>query len=474
MTHRQHEVATFAAKVVSTREFRSLLGSLFLGALKEWGDRGKVGATIARHAARIIARRQAEGKKTTAGGGLQDLLRDPAVLESIMDSLPQWFDALADAAVAMAASLENAPREQQRAFIEALTVSMDSGRIGTVLSSLARTVDALHKSDPTIVTDKAIPLMERVLAEIDFGELQAILNHAESDVRAFGIRLNDLLFTYPAKLILLLSAVPGMANHLLHYLADLARRFNDLPADILTDLILSFFKAVDAKSTGQLLHNLAELIRQVHTGSALIGDAGTPLFPVELARKATAVLAETDRERLFKAGKAIVEGQEALVNAWYDAAGNDPAFPGLSLRHTMIRRNANIRMLQRRMDLLEDADGQETAIAAGLSEWGASEFAELVNSVCRMANQLHQHSPDTLPHIVAECVNALDLYEIEESAQWIARDLSKPLRPVIQAILPTIVREAIDCLEKDTGENGEQIEDMRQTLRRFILQQEAP
>ena len=457
--------AVFVAKVVKTREFKDFLNSLLSGTLNRWGGKNDVKSELAKHARRIIERRLAKSGGDTVKHDL---------IEYIRVQLPVLLNSLLDITDGMAASLKNTSEEQQKAFFNDIFASFDSNKTGDILTSLAVTIDRLHKNNPTLFADKTIQILKQVLANIDFGELKTVFDNSENDLKALITKFNDLLFEYPAKLILMLSFVPGMSNYLFFFIEDLLKKFNALPADILTDLLISFFKEVDGETAGKLLNNLAEFIRQVHTGSALTGDAGTPKFSIELARKTRTVLKQMDTELIFKAGNAIVDGKEALASSLCEAAGENPEFTGLALKHLVVKKNAKNRITKQKIELLLEMSPEDAAaaISAGLSEWNAYDFAELINSACATANTLHQYSPDALKNIVTEFVNTLDLYEIEESVTWISHDLTQTFKPVIQTVLPVVLKDVINCLVTDTNDNSEQIMQMRTLLRQFIMNEE--
>ncbi|MCP3955030.1 MAG: hypothetical protein GY697_22845 [Desulfobacterales bacterium] len=467
-------LADFAAKAAKTPEIRHLLKSLLSGALHGWCQKGIIRPELARQAGRILARQPVKSGAPAGHPDLVDLLQHPEVVAYIRNQLPVLTSRLLELVDLVTASFENADQAQQKALFNQLGDAFDADKTGRILASLAGTLDRLHKNEPTLFADKTIQILKQVLAQLDFGELKRVFANSESDLIALGKKFNDLLFEYPAKLILMLSFIPGISNHLLVYGEDLLIRFNALPADILADLLISFFKETDARTAGQLINNLAEFIHQVHTGSALTGDGGLPQFSVELARKTRTALEAVDTELLFKAANALVDGHEALLTALYDAAGEDPEFPAFALKHRVARTNAKNRLARQKLDLFENLSEAEAAaaISAGLSEWNAYEFAELINAACAAANNLQQQSPDVVKHIVTEFVNTLDLYEIEETATWLSRDLTQTFQPVLQTVLPVVIKDVISCLTTENDANGDEITEMRTRLRQFIMNED--
>ncbi|MCP4118939.1 MAG: hypothetical protein GY737_26790 [Desulfobacteraceae bacterium] len=459
---------------MKTREARNILDSTVTDFFDKWAEKGEIQSEFAKHAKRIFQRRLAQLEDRHNDQELMDLLQSPDVMEYIGKKLPESMNSMVEIVHLMAVSLVTYPEEKQLEFINDIFASLNADKIAGILTSLARTIDTLHKNNPTIIADNLVSILRDFLENIDLGEIKSLSENSKKELRSLITQTNDLLFEFPAKLILVLSFIPGISNNLLFFLKDLLKRFNALPADILTDLLISFFKEVDGKTVGKLINNLAEFIRQVHTGSALIGDPGSPRFSTEFARKTGTILNEVNPELVFKAGNALVDGKEALLKSMYDAAWEDPQFAELALKQLMAVRNSRNRLAQRKIELLDELGEEEAAgaIATASSEWNADEFAELINSGCSLANRLHDHSPDLLKNRVEEFVDTLDLYEIEETVAWVSRDLTETFKPVLQTVVPVVAKDLIECLASGNNGNEEQITAMRKTLRRFIMDEE--
>lgn len=463
--------AVFATEVMKTREARNILDSTVTDFFNKWGEKGDIQSEFAKHAKRIIQRRLTQSGDRRKDQELMALLQNPDVMDYIGKQLPGLLNSLVEIIHLMAVSLENTPEEKQLEFLNDIFASINAGKLAGILTSLAKTVDTLHRNNPTIIADNLVAILGQFLEHIDLGEIKVLSENSKKDLQSLITKTNDLLFEFPAKLILVLSFIPGLSNNLLFFLEDLVKRFNALPADILTDLLISFFKEVDGKTVGTLLNNLTEFVRQVHTGSALIGDPGSPRFSIEFARKTGTILNELDPELFFKAGNALIDGKEALLKAMYDTACEDPKFAERALKQMMAVRNSKNRVTQKKMDLLDELGDEDAAaaFAAASSEWNGYEFAELINSASSMANRLHESSPDIIKNLVTEFVDTLDLYEIEESVTWISRDLTETIKPVLQTVVPVIVNDLIQCLASGNNGNEEPITAMRKSLRRFIM-----
>jgi len=79
-----------------------------------------------------------------------------------------------------------------------------------------------------------------------------------------------------------------------------------------------------------------------------------------------------------------------------------------------------------------------------------------------------------LKTLVAEYVNSLDSYELEESLSWMIKDLGAAIRPVFRLAAPHVIQEVCGFFNPGESDDGYD-EDMikaRDLLRQFILNKE--
>ena len=55
--------------------------------------------------------------------------------------------------------------------------------------------------------------------------------------------------------------------------------------DLLADIVISFLKELDGAAVAELGNELTEIVRKIHTGSALLGEPGRSPAPRDLLRK---------------------------------------------------------------------------------------------------------------------------------------------------------------------------------------------
>ena len=83
-------------------------------------------------------------------------------------------------------------------------------------------------------------------------------------------------------------------------------------------------KEMDGKKFGRLVNEVSELIRKVHIGSSLIGEAGSPRFKTDVTPIIKDFISTLDPELIWKARVAFAEGAESINEALGEAADRNP------------------------------------------------------------------------------------------------------------------------------------------------------
>lgn len=474
--------AGYFAQILQTKEVMNAVDSGITEVINLW-EEGSTAKKFASKPAKWVLKKNFSNhtngpkKNDQKKEELLSLLKHPDVLEYISSILPIIFNNISEIIHAMVVSLENNPEEKQLEMISRFFSSFNTEKTGETLTSLARTLTLLHKNNPKLLTDTIILKLRTFLEHTDFSEFKNAFDHSKEDIDSILKGANDLAFEFPAKLVTLLSFLPGVSNHLLVFLEDIIKRFNDLPADILADILISFLKEMDGKTIGNFINNINEMIRQVHTGSALIGEAGVPQFSTELLKKSRIMVEQIDPVVMMKAQKAVLDGKEVLQKTFQQIAGENSELLTGSLEDLSAKNNSKIRLFIHKLETIEDLGEEDAAkaLATGISKWNGYDFAEVVNATSILLNSLNAHSPDVLKKSIDEFTATLDIDEISESVSWISGDVGSSLKPFIRATAPALIKEIIGCLSPDydeTDENNDQIDEAREMLRQFITGRE--
>lgn len=463
-------LAAFLAELLNTRECRTVLIDLALDTLDIWSGQGPKKKSMAKPLTwmirKTISREPESGAQTLA-----EVFGKPGAVELLLQLAPEITGLVLDVAHGLVQSFEDLPGPRKEQLLGEILTSLDGEKTGDTLSSLARSLQAIHGKSPTFFSDRLLPLLEGLLSRTDFGEISDALAGFKKDTENLIHGVLDLILSYPAKMISLLSFVPGGVNLLFFALKDLFAHINTMPPDILTDFMLVLFKKIDEKQIGRMINTASEMIRQIHTGSALIGEAGSPQFSMELGEKTRNLAQELDPVLLLKARKALIEGKDVLTGTLIRAALEQPDLLKLHLHQLALKRNASIRALKQKIEVIEElpeAEAEE-AITVGLSSWNAYDLSEVVNATCRMMNRIHKFKPEFFNSLVSEFVRSLDMFELTDFLAWFARDMGETVRPVVRTVAPHVIREVFSALTPEDDGNDEAIDEARNLMRRFIM-----
>ncbi|MFH2099962.1 MAG: hypothetical protein ABIJ95_10660, partial [Pseudomonadota bacterium] len=264
------------------------------------------------------------------------------------------------------------------------------------------------------------------------------------------------------------------ANTLAGSLVHLLERVNIMSPELITEVLLSLLKDVDGKAVGQLVNQLTEVARKIHTGSALLGPPGLPEFTAALTVKFMEIGAEIDPRLLWKGRQAMAEVAEARVKARIELLRARPELLKARLAEQHKVRNAFIRARRQNvalLDELEDPDLAE-AVAEGAVKIDAQELAETVNLWCAVLNRAREQRPDFVANMLFHFSNTADTQEMENTVQWLAKDLSEALRPIARAVLPTVISTVADWLSPEDDEHAPQVADCLTAWRELLSEQE--
>jgi len=347
--------------------------------------------------------------------------------------------------------------------------------IGKLITIAARTLTKVHESNPDFLARTFEPGFKKFIEGIDFGELRDLMDGSADDIAALVKMANDVAWLYPAKLVLTLSFIPDIVNGMLLIVKESVSRFNQTSPDIVADIVLSLVRKIDGRSAGKCFNELIELIRSIHTGSALIGDPGTPKFLQDISKLFQDAAEFVDGEVLAKARVALAEDREAISNATIDVLKENPDLWLKQLMRYADIINPGIRSKSYRMSALEELPEEDltAAVDNGISDLDMQEAAEVMNLFSTLFNRVHSLKPAILEKLATQFVNALDLYELKDAAGRMMTDLGESFRPAGRAILPHLIKAVCGIMEPADDEYEDDMAEVREMLRTVLAGEEA-
>lgn len=457
------------SKIIQTEEFEKILQTLIPVIVSHWAGKSLIRKIVSRPAKNHLL-------KTFAGsnGHGPSLLKDQDLTCSLIETIPPLLNVLVNSFHEALKTIETLPPDEKKEILGKMLSNLKTGETGEAITAATRIINEMHHINPTFFADQLQTSFESLIEHIDFGEIKDLLDNSASDAITFVKMLNDVMWHYPAKVLLLISLIPSMANIAVASLKDTVKRFNDISPDLITDISLSFLKEIDGRSIGEFINEVTELIRKLNTGSALLGEPGTPLFPRDLSRILEEALSAIDSELFWKARVAIAEGKESVNNTMLDALRDNPELLISRLDHLSSIRNSQVRATSHKMALIEKLPEQEVtdAISRGVSALDAQEVGEILNLMALLANRVRKLKPEIAPAVVRQFVDALDLSELQDTVKWIVDELGEAMRPLARVVVPQLLRGICAWLTPEEDDNKADVE-VALTGLRALLQDEA-
>jgi len=333
---------------------------------------------------------------------------------------------------------------------KAMAMSAD---MGTLLTTLARKVNAEQASK--ICNDKTRgEAIDAFLQNTDFGEVLEMIEGADPHVIESIRALNEQLWKYPAKVGTLTLMAIALTNTSIKGAREIIRPIEEqFSPDLLADLILSMIRDINGANAAKLTNTVFELIRRVHTGSLLIGKGGKPLFQKYLTGFLKDYFSAMDPELLKKVRICLAEDKESIANAKSEALDANPRIVLSVLSSLGKVKNSEVRGKARKLKVLEDIDraGFNAAVSESVSDLDTYEVAGLINTACRVLNQVHDAKPDIVGNLVGGIVDSMDSEQIRRTFQWLIPDLVEALRPLAPIIVPELIKGFNELVIQEDG-----------------------
>ena len=459
-----------ALRVGGSREFKELSGALFPRLLKRWAEDVPWRRMVARPISRAMGKSAADKVTLSLAPPLADALSDTEIVRLLADNIPFLANTAADGVSQFLAALSELPAEEKERLVGKVLSGLDYASVGEMLTTLARMVNDVHEKNPTFLSDRLIPALTAVIEKTDFGELDDFYFKSVKDIAALASALTDVLMRYPAKMVCLLGLLPGIANLLVAVANQSLGKANTLAADLIAELSLSLVNDVDGKAVGQLANEIFELIRKVHTGSALLGPPGRPELTTLLTKKLAETGSALDPGLLWKARRAITELKEARLAARTTLLRENPELFRERLREQPGMANAKIRAFRKSAELADELpdDFLGEAVEEGFRQIDAKSIADTVNVICRVANRVRDEKPRFLTDLVYQFTNAADHLEISKTVRWLMEDLETAAKPIGRAVTAPVIVGFTRMCAPDDDEFGEDMENALTALQHLV------
>jgi len=447
-------------ELASKAEFRAVATGIARRLLTDWSAHDPFNRLVAGRVEKWIIK----GLATLAEQHTEtpDHWEDPemvaAMAQGMAKDVPLLINAILGTAVRLSEGRQHLPPECRREIFQSTLKGMDAGLLGRWLTLQIRSFSNLTANPEGFAEALEHPI-RNLIASLDFGELKEALDGSEEAIVA-GVRMvNTTIWDYPAKFICLVSLLPTVANIVLRSARETLAPLHAQAPDVLADVIFSLMRSLNGKAAGELVNSLSEVVRQIHTGSALIGDQGLPQFGADLRILLADFVSALDPEVIVKVRTALAEDMETIRNTWTETMTERPDLFLASLRHAAERRNPRIRATRKEFDLLTDLPEEEVneAMSAGLADMDTQELGETINTALRLLNSLRRTHPEAVPRVLAGVAATIDTDELKKTTAWIFPSAVAAVKPLAAAVIPSVLRGLAELLTPEPGDDKDEM-----------------
>jgi hypothetical protein len=330
-------------------------------------------------------------------------------------------------------------------------ISADVGRLLTVW---AKKVNADHAADTTCTIGTRGDAIHSFLKNTDFGEIREMIEGSDPYVLKTLEAFNEHLWKYPAKVGTLVATIIPLINTLIRSFREILVPIEKaVGPDLLADIMLSIVKGINGADTAKLINSACEVIRRVHTGSLLLGKGGKPLFQIYLTDLLHDCMAEMDPELAKKIRIVFAQDREAIATAMSEVLTSNPEITLSYLASLGSVKTSDIKAQSRKLGVIEeiDHDGLKVALSESMSDLDTYEIAGLVNTVCRVANRIHDAKPDIVSNTLSGVVDSVDSEEMKKAFQWLVPDVVAAIKPLATTVMPLFINSLRDLISPDEG-----------------------
>jgi hypothetical protein len=472
---KEAEKNTALADILRTREVRQTLSDVLPDVLDVFAKESKIGKLILKQVGNFLKKRLARPQDISGDNELRRLFEDQQFIKNISEPLPDMMNGFFDIVGTLARTIEEMPAAEKKKLFNDVIAKISIGQTGALINWGCRNINSIHKEDPEFFANVLEPGFQKWVESVDFGEIREMFDNSAVDRHAFVKMVNTVLWQYPAKMVMILSLLPSLVNLLTDTLDLSVGKLNELPPDMLTDVILSFAREINSDSVVGVFDQLTEIIRKIHTGSALLGEPGAPQLPKVVSGKIEEIVAQIDPNTLWKAKIALAETKAVLGQAVTTAVNRKPGFRHLNLTMGPELTNIRLKSFNQRLAGWESLDDEEMAkfLEQNLSAYDVQELAEVFNNTLRIINRLGDEKPALYTAFTSQLVNAMDDYELADASRRLFNGVSEEIKPMARAVVPGLVTWICDVIKPADDEYEDDAARARDALRSLFAAEEV-
>ena len=456
-------------RLLSTREVRAFLAESLPIVLESWAGRHRLKQTAAKIMSGCF--KWADSKAPASHDDeLKKLVTDPDFLDLLAQLIAGIYVGNQELLKAGLKTVSELPPREQIDLVSRSLSPLLQGGSADILTGCARLINKLHQTDHTFIVRLLEPGFNLWVQSADFGELKQAVDESADGIVSLVEMANNTLWQYPAKVVLCFALFPAFINILGRSILVSAQKLEEIPPDLLTDIVIALIREIDGATIAALVNTLGEIIHRLHTGSALLGEAGTPQLPRLFSEKLTEVGATLDAATYWQARIQLAELMAALDQAMVDSVYHSPALLEQHMRKSPDLNNIRWRRLNYKLTCAESLDDDEfiRLWSQRLAATDAQGAAEVCNNFLYLANRLAEQNPAAWTGFISRFTHALDSDALAQTASRFFEDGQGDLLPPARAVIPNLLTWICRVLEPADDGFDEDAARARQALRKLL------
>ncbi len=470
-THEHIFLARLAAAIASRDEFDAIVRALAPQLVTRWAGKNILKKAVAGLVAKSI---QKGFSPENTFPVMENLISEPEFAKAAMQELPVLVSGIVHAIADVAARVSALPQEDKEKLASDFLKGVDGAAFADLMNAGLHIVNEIRTVNPQFFSENLTPLFSSFIGRVDFGELKEAVENSAGDIESLVKNINEELWKYPAKVICILGLIPSGINILVRSLKESIAPINKLAPDLLVDVLLSVLNEIDFSRMGLLANELYELVRKLHTGSALLGEPGKPQLPRVVEKLLNDFLETMDSSAFLRMTELVGDMKNMMSSALFDAVENRPELIRGILRAKFRTAALRIRRLLREIELIKSAmqeAGNCDDLADGISEIDMQEFASMIDTFVSLFNMIHEERPDLVRDAASQFFSSLDQYEASRAVAHVVSDLVAALRPIAPEVMPPLLRGFAELISEEEG--NEEMADAIERLRHALLGKEV-
>jgi hypothetical protein len=348
--------------------------------------------------------------------------------------------------------------------------------LGRLITLGVRYMALKDQTDPGRIAKLLETPIAKILKNTDFGNIYEMVAASETRALATQHMIQDIFGQFPTKAGILPAIKLKKANTSLKKKNQALKGMEDMPPEMLVSSMISLFSLlIEADEIGLLIQGLSELIRKIHTGSVILGEAGTPLIEAALAEKLRAAATKVDPVIFGKAIAGLLQTFESVSSAVMSCLSENQPLLGSVIGSRAVGENSKIRRKSKKAALVEEFINTSNGTSNG-AEWVAKELADLdtqeVGETCnawlRIINAIHEERPDIAQTLLSSLSSVIDADELKTIAGWIIPDITASIKPIAGAVLPSVINALCDLMTPAPGEDLGELDEALGNLRNIL------